>query len=279
MKTLTLGYSPCPNDTFIFYALAHKKIDTGNLAFTETLLDVETLNQMALAAQLDVTKVSYHAFGLLRDTYCLLRAGGALGMGCGPLIVAKKDTDIRELKGKTIAIPGRLTTAFLLLQIFDPGLCENTKSMPFDTIIDAVKDGNADAGLIIHESRFTYTQAGLAPVLDLGDWWEKESGLPIPLGCILAKRDLGYEAIQRIDTLIRESIEYAFSHRQETKSYIKRNAHELDDDVIEQHITLYVNNYSIDIGSVGITAVRELFKRAEERGILRKSSVSLFALE
>ncbi len=172
MKELTLGYSPCPNDTFIFYALVHGKMDAGGLRFREILEDVETLNRMAIRSELDVTKISFHAFGHLRETYCLLRSGGALGKGCGPLVVSKNYQQMKDLKGKKIAVPGRLTTAFLLLQLFDPSLKEQGVVMPFHHIIDAVTNGEADAGLIIHESRFTYQKAGLQKVVDLGEWWE-----------------------------------------------------------------------------------------------------------
>jgi 1,4-dihydroxy-6-naphthoate synthase len=280
-KTLTLGYSPCPNDTFIFYALVHSKIDTGNLAFRELLLDVETLNQKAVNSELDITKVSFHAFGNLKDNYCLLRSGGALGKGCGPLIVVREALSIDELKGKKIAIPGSLTTAFLLLKLYlasplTPHSLPSFIVMSFDKIIEAVRTREVDAGLIIHESRFTYQDSGLIKIIDLGEWWEKETGLPIPLGCILAKRELGKELILKIDSLIKRSIEYAISNRKEPESYIKMHSQELADNVIKQHINLYVNSYSIDIGDEGIHAVEELFGRAEEKGIIPKSSKPLF---
>lgn len=275
-RTLSLGYSPCPNDTFIFYALVHRKIDTPDIEYKEILEDVETLNQMAQQAKLDITKVSFHAFGHLRNTYCLLRSGGALGKGCGPLVIARDKCSMRELRGKTIAIPGELTTAFLLLQVYDPELKQKIKVMPFHKIIDAVKNGEADAGLIIHESRFTYQQEGLEYIMDLGAWWEQETGFPIPLGCIIARRDLGRDFVQKTDVLIRKSLEYAFSNSEETKTYIKRHAQELDDHVIDQHIRLYVNDYSLDIRDEGVQAVEELFRRATEQGIIPKSSHPLF---
>ncbi len=278
MRTLSLGYSPCPNDTFIFYALVHGKIDTSDIAYKEILEDVETLNRMAQQAKLDITKVSFHAFGYLRDTYCLLRSGGALGKGCGPLVVARDNCSMQDLKGKTIAIPGELTTAFLLLQIFDPELKQRVKVMPFYQIIDAVKSGEAEAGLIIHESRFTYQQEGLQQIMDLGAWWEQETGLSIPLGCIIARRDLGRDLVQKTDSLIRRSLEYAFSNSKETKTYIKQHAQELDEQVIDQHIRLYVNDYSLDIRNDGVHAVEELFRRATEQGIIPKSSHPLFLM-
>lgn len=277
MKTLSLGYSPCPNDTFIFYALVHGKIDTGDLQFKEILLDVETLNQSAMEGELDITKVSYNAFGNLREDYCLLRSGGALGRGCGPLVVSKRNYSMKDLKGKRIAIPGELTTAYLLLQLYDPSFKDNVEVRVFSDIMGAVKNGQVDAGLIIHESRFTYKAYGLKKVIDLGEWWEKETGLPIPLGCIIAKRSMGKDLIHKIDGLIKKSILYAMNNKDEPKKYIKEHSQELEDSVVEQHINLYVNDYSIDIGEEGINAVKKLFDMADERGIIKKSVVSLFA--
>lgn len=276
MTELSLGYSPCPNDTFIFYALVHGKIDT-DLRFREILEDVETLNRKAGRAELDITKISFHAYGHLRETYGLLRSGGALGKGCGPLVVSKKYERMEDLRSRKIAIPGRLTTAFLLLQLFDPSLKEKVIEMPFHRIIDAVRNDEADAGLIIHESRFTYQGAGLHKILDLGAWWDTETGLPIPLGGIIAKRELGKDLIRKIETDIRASLEYAFANSAEPKAYIKKHSQELADSVIEQHIGLYVNDYSLDIGEDGIRAVEGLFRMSEEKGIIKRSSMPLWA--
>lgn len=273
MKKISLGYSPCPNDTFIFYALVHKKLK-GDLKFSETLHDVETLNEMALLGKLDVTKASYHAFGFLRDEYCLLHAGSALGRGCGPLIVTRKSFGIEELPGKKIAIPGKMTTAYLLLKLFGPAI-SNIVEMPFDRIMNAVSLGTVDAGLIIHEGRFTYPAYGLQKLIDLGDWWEKDSGMPIPLGGILAKRELGTNTIREIDRLLRNSIEYALHHCEETWSYVKNHAQELDDEVIDQHIRLYVNDLTLEIGE-DIHAVEKLLKTAEERHLIPQSKKQLF---
>ena len=276
MATLSLGYSPCPNDTFIFFPIVHGKLDTNGLIFREILEDVETLNQMARGSRLDITKASFHAFGHLKDDYCLLRSGGALGKGCGPLVVAREEMEMSDLRGKTIAIPGELTTAFLLLQIFDPELKRKVKIMPFSSIIKSVKEGEADAGLIIHESRFTFQRAGLKKVIDLGDWWEKETGHPVPLGGILGRRGLGADLLRQIEVLLRKSVEYAFAHRGESVSYIKQHAQELEHEVINRHINLYVNDYSLDIGDSGERAVKELFRMAEGRGIIKSSHKSLF---
>ena len=279
MKSLTLGYSPCPNDTFIFYALIHDKIDTKNLKFKETLLDVETLNQKALHTELDLTKISYHAFGHMRKNYCLLRAGGALGRGCGPLVIAKNEYAMEELRGKKIAIPGKLTTAYLLLQLYNPDFRLQTSDlleMPFDKIIDAVAKEEVDAGVIIHESRFTYPSYGLKQIIDLGEWWEKQTGHPIPLGGIIAKRSLGEGLNKKINKTIKSSIEYAFSNRSEPMDYIKKHSQELSDEVINQHINLYVNNYSLNVGQDGEKAVIALLSRAEEAGIIPKVKQEIF---
>lgn len=274
-KRISLGYSPCPNDTYIFYALTHNKVTVPGHTIEERLEDVETLNQLALERQLDLTKISYHAFGHLRDRYVLLHSGSALGRGCGPLLIAPSDTDMKNLRGKRIAVPGRLTTANLLLQLYGPGY-EDLLVIPFDQIIPALKRGDAEAGVIIHESRFTYQQAGFFEVLDLGAWWEEDSGLPIPLGGILARRGLGIKTTQDVDLAIRASLEYAHQHPREPRAYIKDHAQELDDAVIDAHIKLYVNDFSLDLGEEGKAAIETLLSRAEARGLIPKSSEPLF---
>ena len=273
MKTISLGYSPCPNDTFIFYALVHRKIK-GDMDFSEILKDVETLNRMALKKELDVTKVSFHAFGHLREDYCLLSSGSALGRGCGPLIVAREQIPVSELADKTVAIPGELTTAYLLLQLFDPGI-KKIIIMPFDRIMNSVSLGTVDAGLIIHEGRFTYPAYGLVQLVDLGEWWEEETGLPVPLGGILARRDLGRAAVKEIDRMLRKSIEYAFENPSLAREYVKRFTRELDDAVIDQHISTYVNDYTREIGE-GIAAVERLLKTAEELHLIPASEKPVF---
>ena len=275
MKNLSLGYSPCPNDTYIFYALAHGHIALPGFSVTERLEDVETLNQLAITGQLDLTKISYHALGHLRDRYVLLRSGGALGRGCGPLVIAPDKTDMHALRGRRIAVPGRLTTANLLLQFYGAGY-DNLLVVPFDQIMPSLKRGDADAGVIIHESRFTYRDAGFAEILDLGSWWETDTGLPIPLGGILARRDLGNNMIRAADRAIRASLTYARQHPQEPRDYIRQHAQELDDQVINAHINLYVNDFSTDLGEEGVAAVEMLLARAEERGLIPKCSKPLF---
>lgn len=277
MTTLTLGYSPCPNDTFVFYGLIKGKIYSGGLNFRESLLDVETLNRLALRGKFDATKVSSGALGSLLDEYCLLRSGGAMGRGCGPLLAAKGEADRHELSGKKIAIPGRLTTAYLLLRLLEPALSENVVEMPFGEIMPAVRDGQVEGGLVIHEGRFTCAQYGLRPVLDLGELWEKETGLPLPLGSIIAKRKLGEKLIHKTEALIRESALYALSHPDEPSEYVKAHARELDDEVIKMHIALYVNAHTADMGEKGTAAVEELLRRAAHEGLIGRPSKPLFA--
>lgn len=274
-RALTLGYSPCPNDTFIFYALIHGRVPRAGFTLQERLEDVETLNSLAQQGVLDLTKISYHAFGHLRQEYCLLKSGGALGRGCGPLVVARQRFSLDELRGKRLAIPGRLTTANLLLQLYGEGF-DNLLILPFDQIMAAVVDGSADAGVIIHESRFTFPKYGLQQVLDLGKWWEQETGLPIPLGGILARRSLGADLVSDIDSALRASVEYAFAHPDEPKEYIKRHSQEISDQVIESHIGLYVNDFSRDIGNEGQSAIEVLFSRAEARGLIPSCNLPLF---
>jgi len=277
-QTLTIGYSPCPNDTFIFYALIHGKVRVPGLAFRERLEDVETLNRLALEGALDITKISYHALGHLREQYALLRSGGALGRGCGPLVVARPGTSLADLKKGVIAIPGKLTTAYLLLRLFNPTL-ENVEVMTFDRIMDTVAKGEAAAGLIIHESRFTYPRYGLEKLLDLGEWWENYSGLPIPLGGILGRRSLGKDVLLRVEAGIRESLRYAQAHPAEVLDYCRQHSQEMDTAVMQSHIDLYVNAFSLDLGTEGLIAVRRLFDEAEARGLFPRSGKPLLAGE
>jgi len=275
-KELTLGFSPCPNDTFMFYPLVHGLVDTEGLSYREQLEDVETLNRLALAGELDVSKVSYHALGHIRDDYALLRAGSALGRGCGPLLVAADRIDPAGLRGRTIAVPGNYTTAKLLLRLFDPTLTDFVV-MPFNEIMEAVLSGSVDAGLIIHESRFTYQGFGLHKLLDLGEWWEAETGLPIPLGGIVARRSLGAETIAAVERALKAGVGYARSHPNEAARYIGEHAQEMSPEVCAAHIGLYVNDFSADLGEEGIRAITCLLQRAEEAGLIPASGTPLFA--
>jgi 1,4-dihydroxy-6-naphthoate synthase len=275
-QPLTLGFSPCPNDTFMFYPLVHGLVVTAGLTFRERLEDVETLNRLALSSELDVSKVSYHALGHIRDRYALLRSGSALGRGCGPLLVAKEEIDPADLRGKRIAVPGQYTTALLLLRLLDPRL-DDFIVMPFHEIMDSVLTGRVDAGLIIHESRFTYQDLGLHKLVDLGEWWETETGLPIPLGGIVARRSLGAGTIAVIERALRAGVTYARSHPAEAARYIREHAQELSDEVCAAHIGLYVNDFSTELGAEGEQAIACLLKRAENSGIIPRSAQGLFA--
>jgi 1,4-dihydroxy-6-naphthoate synthase len=266
-KPLSLGFSPCPNDTFIFYALVHGLIDSREeVAANPKLEDVETLNEWALQEELDITKLSFHAYGHVRDRYVLLDSGSALGRGCGPLLISnRKGLTARDLPGLRVAVPGRLTTAAMLLRLFGPEV--EPVVMRFDTIIAALLAGRVDAGVIIHESRFTYQQHDLHLMQDLGAWWEETSGCPIPLGGIAVRRDLGEKRSEAISDAVRRSVEWAFANRQQCLPYIRSHAQELDEAIIASHIDLYVNQYSVSLGSEGRTAVRRFLERGVEAGI------------
>jgi len=262
----TLGFSPCPNDTFIFFALLNGRIDLRGLSFNTRIEDVETLNTLALEHTLDITKLSCHAYHHVSDHYTFLNSGGAFGRGCGPLVITGNQNPGLDLVRKKIAIPGEMTTAYMLLKLFFHAEHGSASFEPvpmlFSRIPDAVREGAVDAGLIIHESRFTYKELGLIKLVDLGEWWETETGLPIPLGGIIARKSLG-PAIQTIQELIRESIIYSMDHRQEAMPFIKRYSQELSDTVINNHIDLYVNDFSVNMGEEGLAALNELLKRAK----------------
>lgn len=267
-EKLSLGFSPCPNDTYIFYALVHGLVDTDTIRFADPVLeDVECLNNWALDGKLDITKLSFHAAAHLLDEYSILASGGALGRGCGPLLISGKEMSVDSLSNKRIAIPGKYTTAALLLQMFMPISFEIVE-IRFDKIIDAIEDGEVDAGVIIHESRFTYGKRGLVCIQDLGAWWEEETGAPIPLGCIVARRNLGTTKLATINRVIRASVEYANGHFNDCLSYIQKHSQELDTQVVGSHIDLYVNDYSKDLGAEGRRAVELLFQKGRERGVL-----------
>jgi len=257
MRKLTLGFSPCPNDTFIFDALVNKKIPTGDLELEIFLEDVQTLNVWAQQGKLDVSKISYGTLPMILDQYILLNSGGALGKGVGPLLIARQPISHEQLKECTIAIPGENTTAHLLFSQAYPEI-QRKKFMVFNEIEDAVLNGEVDAGVIIHENRFTYQQRGLVKLADLGEFWETKTGVPIPLGGIVAKRTLSKALIRDIDRLIRQSVEYAFSNYPLITDYVKTHAQEMEESVMKQHIDLYVNNYSIALGADGKKAVETL---------------------
>ena len=257
---LTLGYSPCPNDTFIFDALVNKKIDTGGLEFETVLEDVETLNQWALQGKLDITKLSFPAFFQSLDNYVLLSAGSALGKRVGPILLSKYETENGkyEITDQLIAIPGVNTTANLLLSFALPA-ATNKIPMLFSSIEDAVLTGKTDLGVIIHENRFTYQQKGLHKLMDLGEYWEEKMNTPIPLGGIAISQSIKRTKALKINELIHKSLEYAFANYPVITSYVKQHSQEMSEQVMRQHIDLYVNNYSLDLGNDGKEAINKLF--------------------
>jgi 1,4-dihydroxy-6-naphthoate synthase len=273
---LTLAYSPCPNDTYIFAALANGLLkDVPEIRVH--LDDVENLNTAALKGDYELTKVSYGVVPDLYETYRVLRAGGALGHACGPLLVARPGTGktLEDFKDKLIAIPGECTTAFMLLNLA-MGARPQTLSMRFDKIIESVARGTVDAGLIIHESRFTYKESDLVSVADLGEWWEAETQMPVPLGAILIRDDLA-ERAGELNEAIRQSLRYAREHEKEVMKYVQEHANSMDEKIMRKHIELYVNEFTDDVGDEGIAAVNELFKRARAQKIIPESAKARFA--
>lgn len=254
---LTLGFSPCPNDTFIFDAMVNGQTDNEGLQFDTQLEDVETLNKWAMEGKLDVTKLSFAAGLKVADKYRLLNSGSALGRGCGPLLIARKDIPLSEVKDLVIAIPGQNTTANLLFGIAFPE-AKNKKIMVFSDIENAVLNGDADAGVIIHENRFTYQQKGLVKLIDLGEFWESKTGQPIPLGGIFIRKDIPEDVQRQVDRLIHQSLKQAFDKYPVLSNYVKDHAQEMDEHVMRQHIDLYVNDFSLNLGDEGWTAINKL---------------------
>jgi 1,4-dihydroxy-6-naphthoate synthase len=256
---LSLGFSPCPNDTFIFDALVNKKIDTGDIELQPVLEDIETLNKCAAEGKLDITKLSFPAFFQNLDNYISLPSGGALGNGVGPLLVAKTQISHGKIKSSKIAIPGINTTANFLLSFAFP---EATNRFPvlFSTIEDTVLSGSAELGLLIHENRFTYHQRGLTKIMDMGEYWQEKTGLPTPLACIAIKRNIDKNVQDKIGTLIRESVEYAFAHYPHIAPYVKEHSQAMEEDVMRKHIDLYVNDFSIDLGKKGRAAIEKFYE-------------------
>jgi 1,4-dihydroxy-6-naphthoate synthase len=269
MRELTFGFSPCPNDTFAFHALAHGRVDAP-FRVRPVMLDIEELNQRARTGAFDLTKLSFGAFPFVGDRYRLLRSGAALGHGVGPLVVARSSASLADATKGRVAIPGRDTTAFRLLRLAAPHLAERAEGareddirgevveVRYDRILQAVVNGEVDAGLIIHESRFTYADHGLVKIADLGDWWEADTGLPVPLAGICARADLDAETVLAAERAIRASVEHAFAHPSESREWIRAHAQEMSDEVCDAHIKLYVNEHSIDLGDEGMRAVRRL---------------------
>jgi 1,4-dihydroxy-6-naphthoate synthase len=272
---LKLGFSTCPNDTFIFEALVKNRIDNNEFTFNLHLADVEELNKLAFSESLDITKISIAAYPRIADKYLILGSGGALGNNNGPLLISKRKIDIEQINGLKIAIPGFNTTANLLLSIAFPKI-ENKEELIFNEIEDAILSGKVDAGLIIHESRFTYEKKGLQKIVDLGEYWETQFKQLVPLGCIVIRRSLPEEIILQVNRMIKESVKYAFENPEVSKEFIKQHAQELEDDVIQKHIDLYVNRFSIDLGAEGRDAIKFIFQKGHEMGLLPALKNNIF---
>jgi 5,8-dihydroxy-2-naphthoate synthase len=275
--TLSLGFSPCPNDCFMFDGIVNHRIDLDGLEFSTSLADVEALNQSAFRGEIDITKLSYHAYAHCAAEYVLLDAGSALGRNCGPLLISKRPISPEEVAagGLRIAIPGRFTTADFLLGLAFPAA---QKKIPvvFSAIEQAVLNGEVDAGLIIHENRFTYAEKGLRKIIDLGEFWETQTSAPIPLGGIVIRRSLPDEVKRTVNRVLRRSVEYAVAHRTASLPFVREHAQEMSEAVMYRHIDLYVNEYSVDLGSEGRRAVALLFEKARATGIIPDMPDDLF---
>jgi 1,4-dihydroxy-6-naphthoate synthase len=266
-RLITVGHSPDPDDAFMFYALAHGKLDTGPLAFRHELQDIETLNRRAMRGELEVSAVSIHACAHLLDKYALLPSGCSMGDRYGPRVVARQPYAIHDLRSKKIAVPGTLTTAFLALRLC-LGADFQYQVLPFDQILAAVEQGGYDAGLIIHEGQLTYQNQGLQLIVDLGVWWQEKTGLPLPLGGNVVRRDLGAQTIRRISQLLKESIQYALDHRPQALDYALQYGRDLDKDLADKFVGMYVNQWTLDYGEKGRTAVRMLLDEAARAKII-----------
>jgi 1,4-dihydroxy-6-naphthoate synthase len=266
-RRITVGHSPDPDDAFMFYALAHDKIDTGGLEFRHELQDIETLNRRALKGELDLTAVSIHAYALLHDRYALLPSGCSMGDRYGPMVVARRPLTVEELRESWVAVPGTLTTAFLALRLLLPeGFAHEV--VPFDEIIPAVAEGRFDAGLIIHEGQLTFAKEGLHLVVDLGVWWQEKTGLPLPLGGNAVRRDLGPELMRQISGLLRQSIRYGLDHRDEALAYALRYARDMDKPLADRFVGMYVNDWTLDYGARGREAVCRLLEEGHRAGLV-----------
>lgn len=270
---MTLGFSPCPNDTFIFHAMLHGMADTEGLTFEPHIADVEELNTLALHGELELTKLSYAAYTQAADRYVILDSGSALGRGNGPLLVAKNE---QKITSKTrVAIPGKYTTAAFLLRLAFPQL-QHFEEMLFSDIPQAVAQGKVDAGVLIHESRFTYAQQGLHLIADLGATWEQHSGLPIPLGCICARRDLPPELQQTAARVLHRSVDFALQNPAKSRTFVKQHAQELSEEVIDKHIAMFVNDYTRSLGEEGRRAVTAFFAEVQKQGVVGKMPKAVF---
>jgi 1,4-dihydroxy-6-naphthoate synthase len=265
-RLITVGHSPDPDDAFMFYALAHDKIDTGDLTFRHELQDIETLNRRALRGELDVTAISIHAYAFLLDRYALLPSGCSMGDRYGPMVVARQPLTVGDLRTIKIAVPGTMTTAFLTLRLLAGDFAYEV--MPFDQIIQAVAAGRFDAGLIIHEGQLTFQNQGLRLIVDLGAWWQEKTGLPLPLGGNVVRRDLGSETIHRISRLLKQSIQYSLDHRQDALQYALQYARDMDVALADKFVGMYVNAWTLDYGPRGRAAVQRLLHEGHRAGVI-----------
>lgn len=264
---LTLGFSTCPNDTYIFDAMIHRKIDTEGLEFEVVMADVEELNRNAFEGSIDITKLSYHAYAYIANTYRLLTSGSALGRGNGPLLISKKEIKPVDVRNMRVAIPGKNTTGNLLFSIFYPEINDKPEYL-FSDIEDAILDGKVDAGVIIHENRFTYQKRGLHQIVDLGEKWEKETNSPIPLGGIVIHRKYNNVIQQKVNRVLKRSLQFAFDHPGSSYSFVKKYAQEMEEEVMRSHISLYVNDFSFELGEEGKRAIKTLYEEALKNGII-----------
>ena len=266
---LKLAHSPDSDDAFMFYALATKKISTGNLRFSHVLEDIESLNQKARQGVYDITAISFHAYAHLADQYALLPCGASFGERYGPVVVARDRLGADGLKGKRVAVPGKMTTAFLALQLYEPDF--EPRFVPFDRVLDSVTQGEVDAGVVIHEGQLTYASEGLTKVVDLGEWWHQQTGLPLPLGGNAVRRSHDRRTIQQISKLLKASIQYSLDHREEALAYALQFARGLDIATADRFVSMYVNEWTLDYGERGRKAVQTLLDRGFEKGILPNS--------
>ena len=274
-REITIAHSPDSDDAFMFYGLATSKVRVPGLRFTHTLCDIETLNRKAMEGVYDVTAISFHAYPYIQDHYALLPSGGSVGDGYGPMVVAQRAYSVSDIKQKRIAVPGTMTTAYLVLKLFAPGI--ETDVVPFDQIIPQVLDGRQEAGLIIHEGQLTYDKSGLHRIVDLGKWWQKVTGLPLPLGGNAIRRSLGPELMSSVANALRESIQYALDHREEALAYAMQFARDLDPQLADKFVGMYVNERTLDYGSDGREAVRRLLDMGHKAGIIPQESRVDFA--
>ena len=264
---LSLAFSPCPNDTFIFDAIVNKRIETEGLHFKVQYHDVETLNEMAFLGAADIIKVSFFSYLLVKQNYVLLDSGSAMGFGNGPLLISKENYTLEDLPNLVVAIPGPYTTAHMLFRVAAPGF-KAKKFMMFSHIEEAVLSGEVDAGVIIHENRFTYEQKGLKKIVDLGEYWEKLTDSPIPLGGILARKGLGYDTINKMNRVMFRSVDYAMKHPEVPMPFVRQHAQEMDPEVMKKHINLYVNENTLSLGTGGRVALAKLENIAYEKGLI-----------